>query len=258
MLMTHEEYGVFFRASGSTVDSVIVNLAVCDLAPIVDLPSLVVVSIPLRDPSSQGLGGPAERRLLNELEAALAGALQHGCDAVFIGRVLGHGKLTCYFQAPAAHTAHPCVSEVLKEFPSYGRYQLNVLDDPDWESYFIELYPDRAEFETMTNHSRQAQAWARGSRLEDPVPICHWAYFPDVASRNAFLARIAGGGYRARLRECLESEELEAPFCVELTRVDRADHPYLDQLVLNLFALAEECGGYYDGYVADVFAASAA
>ncbi|MDB5388659.1 MAG: hypothetical protein JWM11_4305, partial [Planctomycetaceae bacterium] len=224
MLSTHEEYGVFFRDSGTAVDSVIVNLAVSDLAPIAELPSLLTVSIPLRDPGTQGLGTVSERRLLNELEAELVGELSLKIHALFIGRVLGHGQLVCSFQAPQGATAHSCVAEVLQEFPSYNHFLLDVHDDPDWEMYFIELYPNRTEFQTMANHSRQAMASERGSRLEVPRPICHWAYFPDIVSRNAFLLRIAGGGYRARLLECLEQDDFESPYCVELTRIDRADH----------------------------------
>jgi len=258
MLSTYEEYGVFFRVSGPAVDSVIVNLAVRDLAPIPDLPTSLVVSIPLRDPSLQGLGTGDERRLLNELEAALVGALRHECHTVFIGRVLGHGKLVCSFQAPAGTSARHCVSEVLSEFPSYRAFQLDVQDDPDWEMYFAKLYPNGTEFQTMANHSRQALASERGNQLGVPLPICHWLYFPNIPSRNAFLSRIAGGGYRARLRECLEQDESDVPYCVELTRLDRADHPYLDELVLDLYGLAEACGGHYDGYVADVFASPAA
>jgi hypothetical protein len=254
MLSTHEEYGVFFRDSGTAVDSVIVNLAVSDLAPIPELPTLLTVSISLLDSSTQGLGTSSERRLLNELEAELVGAMAHELHALFIGRVLGHGRLVCSFQAPEGTSAQSCVSEVLEGFPSYKQFRLETQDDPDWELYFIELYPNRTEFQTMANHSRQAMASERGNRLEVPRPICHWAYFQDIASRNAFLLRIAGGGYRARLRESSEQDELDSPYCVELMRLDRADHPYLDQLVLNLFGLAEECGGYYDGYVADVFA----
>ncbi|MDB5384494.1 MAG: hypothetical protein JWM11_140, partial [Planctomycetaceae bacterium] len=251
------EYGVFFRDSGTAVDSVIVNLAVGDLAPIPELPVLLTVSIPLLDPGTQGLGTASERRLLNELEAELVGALAHELHALFIGRVLGHGLLVCSFQAPEGTLAHSCVSAVLREFPSYNHFQLDAQDDPDWEMYFIDLYPNRTEFQTMANHSRQAMASERGNRLEVPRPICHWAYFPNIACRNAFLLRIAAGGFRARLRESLDADEFDSPFCVELMRLDRADHPYLDQLVLNLFSLAEECGGYYDGYVADVFAVPA-
>jgi hypothetical protein len=257
MLSTHEEYGVFFRESGSAVDSVIVNLAVSDLAPIPELPTLLTVSIPLRDPSTQGLGTAAERRVLNELEAELVGFMSLKLHALFIGRVLGHGRLVCLFQAPEGTSAHSCVSEVLNQFPSYNHFQLDAESDPDWELYFLDLYPNRTEFQAMANHSRQAMASERGNRLEVPRPICHWAYFPDIASRNAFLLKIAGDGYRARLLDSLEEDEFDSPYCVELTRLDRADHPYLDQLVLNLFGLAEECGGYYDGYVADVFAVPA-
>lgn len=257
MLSTHEEYGVFFRDLNTTVDSVIVNLAVSDLAPIPELPTLLTVSIPLLDPGTQGLGSVSERRLLNELEAELVGAMSHELHALFIGRVLGHGHLVCSFQAPEGTSAHSCVSTVLREFPSYNHFDLSVQDDPDWELYFIELYPNRTEFQTMANHSRQAMASERGNRLEVPRPICHWAYFPSISCRNAFLLRIAGGGFRARLSECLDGDESEMPFCVELVRLDRADHPHLDQLVLKLFGLAEECGGYYDGYVADVFAVPA-
>lgn len=258
MLSTHEEYGVFFRTNELAIDSVIVNLAVSDLAPIPEFPKLVMISFALLDPGMQGLGTCSERRLLDELEAALVGALHHECRSIFIGRVLGHGKLVCSFQMPVGVSVHNCVSEVLREFPSYKQFELETHEDPDWETYFLNLYPNRTEFQTMANHSRQALATERGNRLEVPRPICHWAYFPTLSSRNQFISRIAGEGYRARLRETLDSDESESAYCVELMRLDRADHPHLDQLVLKLFALAEECGGYYDGYVTDVFAAPAA
>lgn len=247
---SREEFGTFFRGTGRRMSSVIVNLAIGDRAPLSDAPCLLRISIPMQDAAAHGMGSSSERQILNELDRQLVQALSHQCEAKFVGRELARGQVKFFFYAPVACYPESVVADVVERHPGY-RFRLTRTRDPEWNVYFDELYPNRAEFQLLTTHERQAAAAEMGDSLEMPRPICHWTYFPSAESREKFLQQVRDRGFHIHLLENHEALDGDFRYCAELARKDRADHPHLDELILWLFVRAEECGGYYDSFEAE-------
>ncbi len=245
-----EEFGTFFRGIGRRMSSVIVNLKIGDRAPLKDAPCLLRITIPMQDAAAHGMGSPSERQVLNAIDRELVAALSQQCAANFVGRELTKGQLKFYFYAPTECIPEPVTAEVLTKHPGY-RFRLSRTRDPEWNVYFDELYPNRAEFQLLTTHERQAAAAEMGDSLEIPRPICHWTYFPSAESREQFLKQVRPQGFHIHLLENHEATGHNYVYCAELARKDRADHPHLDELILWLFLRAEECGGYYDSFEAE-------
>ncbi|MDB5336559.1 MAG: hypothetical protein JWN70_2178 [Planctomycetaceae bacterium] len=250
MASSLEEFGTFFRGVGRRMSSVIVNLAIGDRAPLSDAPCLLRITVPMQDAAAHGMGSSSERQVLNQLDRKLVVALSEQCAANFVGRGLTKGQMKFYFYAPAGCEPDSVIAEVIGQHPGY-RYRLTRTRDPEWSVYFDELYPNRAEFQMLTTHERQAAAAEMGDSLEIPRPICHWTYFPTAESREQFLHQVRDRGFHVHLLENHEATGNDFRYCVELARKDRADHPHLDELILWLFVRAEECGGYYDSFEAE-------
>jgi len=250
MVIAYEEYGVFFRAAGGHRSSVIVNLSIGDTAPLPHLPSLLRVLIAVPMAKSPTMGMPGENGTYASIELELITAMARDAGATFVARELTHGQMKFYFYAPHGKSPDPVISDVLRSFPTF-RHRVSRIPDPEWTIYFDELYPTRIEFQLMRIQERRANAEAAGDLLEAPRPICHWAYFANPADREKFVERIRHRGFKFHLLERREPDTLERPYCVELARNDRADHPYLDDVVHWLNRQAEQCGGEYDGFEAE-------
>lgn len=243
-----EELGVFFRESDMGPASVIVNLTVGKLAPVSHLPTLLRVVVAW--PTSPTVEDTGLRDFQDALEMELIGAISRETGAVFVARELTSGQMKFYFYVPLGTSADPIVVQVLKKFPGF-RHRLSCISDPDWTIYFDDLYPTRVEFQLMENHELQLSAGEVVGKLEVSRPVCHWIYFEDPTNREEFLSRIESRGFRFKLLEHGEQFRSTQPYGVELFRNDRADHPFLDELVLSLCRQADDCGGEYDGFEAE-------
>lgn len=250
MSKVSEEFGTFFRGVGRRMSSVIVNLAIGNRAPLADAPCLVRITVPMHDAAAHGMGSTSERQVLNEMDRELVQALSEQCGAHFVGRELTKGQMKFYFYAPPEGTLDQVVSEVIARHPGY-RFKLSRTRDPEWSVYFDELYPNRVEFQLLTTHERQAAAAEMGDSLEIPRSICHWTYFPTDEQRSQFVQKVREHGFHIHLLENYDATGHNFVYCAELARKDRADHPYLDEVILWLFVRAEECGGYYDSFEAE-------
>lgn len=256
MAISFEEYGVFFRESGAHRSSVIVNLSIGDSAPVAHLPSLLRVSIAVPMAKSPTMGMPGENGTYACVELELIEAMARHVGATFVARELTHGQMKFYFYAPHGSSPDPVITNVLQSFPTF-RHRVSRIPDPEWTIYFDELYPTRIEFQLMRTQERRSSAAESGDSLETPRSVCHWAYFANEADREKFVERIRHRGFKFHLLERREPDSLERPYCVELARHDRADHPYLDDLVHWLNRQAEQCGGEYDGFEAEAMVETA-
>ncbi len=240
-----EEFGVFFRESDLGRSSVIVDLTIGRCAPLSHLPNLLRVMVAM--PATPSRFSPYDSELHVGVECALIAAMSREASAAFVAREFTHRQLRFYFYVPLGTSAGQIVVDVLKNYPGF-RHRLSCISDPEWTIYFDELYPSRVEFQLLANHARQASAVELGDSLRYPRPICHWIYFATSDHREKFLERIQTMGFKFHLLESREPDTLERPYCLELARQDRADHPYLDELVLWLCRQADACGGEYDGF----------
>lgn len=250
MSISFAEYAVFFRQVGTHHSSVIVNLTIGDSAPFAHLPSLLRISIAVPKAKSPSMGMPGENGTYASVELELITAMARDVGAIFAARELAHGQMKFYFYAAHNAAPDPVIKTVLQSYPAF-RYRLSRISDPEWTIYFDELYPTRIEFQLMRSHERRSSGTEAGNTPEIPRPICHWIYFANPDDRDKFIDGIRPHGFKFHLLEQRDQDALERPYCVELARNDRADHPYLDDLVHWLNRQAEQCGGEYDGFEAE-------
>ena len=242
-----EEFGVFFRDCEHGLASVIVDLSIGNSAPLSHLPNLLRVTVL---PAGKSLENGYENNADVEIESDLVSHLAQTTGAAFVARELTQRHLKFFFYVPLGTSAAPLVVQALQKHAGV-RHRSSCIFDPDWSIYFDELYPGRVEFQLMANHGRPISAGVHTELLGTPRPICHWVYFADCQHREQFLERIRTRDFRIHLLERREPDNWDKPYCVELARDDRADHPYLDELVHWLSRQAEEFDGEYDGFEAE-------
>ena len=89
-----------------------------------------------------------------------------------------------------------------------------------------------------------------GDKLDKPREVTHWAYFAEEKDRAAFVESVGALRYRV---DCHVNEEW-APqiYAAVLNRIDRVDENSINEVVLQLFRLANHHDGEYDGWETSV------
>jgi len=236
--------------------SIFVDLSRIDQAPMAAFPAMGYVSIEMLRPREDGLSSSDEFDGLVLLENALVAALEDAGGAIYVGRNTSSGRRDFYFYLSDAVDWEPRVRTAMEAMPGGYGYEAGQRPDADWSVYREFLYPRPRELRGIQNRSVCDALEREGDALTVAREIDHWAYFPDAARRDAFVAGALALGHT--LREQDDDGEEEGEAC--MARVFRSDvpaHAAIDDVCLPLYDLALECGGRYDGWECEVLRASA-
>ncbi|MBN2412499.1 DUF695 domain-containing protein [candidate division KSB1 bacterium] len=234
-----------FEAEGKPV-SVMLDMALINLAPLPDRPILVWFRLKLQQTGEDGLAVREEVERLYELETDIEQELTGPFAAVFAGKITTGGFRDLYFYAEHEYG----VTEVLEKLKSsYPEYQLSggVKKDTDWAVYREIIYPSRPELYTIMNRRILNQLKKHGDKHTKPRKVDHWIGFETEADRKNFIAKVIEKGFIIESKETMPDNKPN-PLKVRISRIDNVNEVYINRLVLNLMELAEENNGEYDGW----------
>ncbi len=230
------------------------DLALRERAPIPGAHTMVWIRVWFRSADERGFPVGDEFDRLSELEDAILAAV--GQDAVFAGRATFGGHRDFFFYgADGADLESRLVSAV--EGCGDDHYETGHRLEPDWHTYFEFLYPAPRSYQVMMNRHVLDALVESGDRHEIARQVDHWIYFDAEEDRSRFCAGAFSLGYSVRRQdgddECDEEcEEESEQLCVIVSSVIPVDPETIDRVVLELFDVAEECGGNYDGWETSV------
>lgn len=233
---------------------VAVDLARLEGAPLATHPLRLEVRVPLRVPDEDGLAGEEEMTDLLGIESQLFADLAESSGALALGHVTTRGERVWYFQVAKASGLDAAVAESLEDAEGYVP-SITAVDDPEWELYRGLLVPEPLEFQSIQNRRMCSTLLEHGDDLQLPRVVTHWAFFPTEEERARFRGAVEGQGFATHDDRLPEDEEgnpqpleIEGELCLCFERKDSVDVAQVDELVLPLFELAEQCGGRYDGW----------
>ena len=90
-----------------------------------------------------------------------------------------------------------------------------------------------------------------GDTLTKARPVDHWIYFKSEKGRNEFLSKIETLNFNIIGKDETTSFG-DFPYKLHISRVDNVAHDVVDDYVLELWELAQECNGDYDGWETSV------
>jgi hypothetical protein len=241
-----EQY--FCRVNGSLA-SILVDLGLSGTVPDASRPYLLWVWLDFLRPREDGLSEAEEAPILHEIEAALTAAAARKCAARFVGQITTSGRREMYFYGPRVEGFEEAASEVLKAFPDYTLWA-DSKNDPAWRQYLEVLYPNPRDRERIRNRHVIERLRENGDPLEEPRPVTHWIHFETAHDRNRFAAHVAPRGFTISTPPPTDGDE--RPYGVTLERVDRVDWNSINEVTLELFELASESCGIYDGWETEV------
>lgn len=242
-----DHWDVYVANVNGAPASILVNLGVRDSVPDPSRPCLLWVFVILREPRDDGLSDSKEAPILQEIEDELSKAFKDNLRAEQVGHITTSGRCEFYFYGPRSGQLEQVVTDVLEKFPGY-KHQHGAEDDPDWRHYVDVLYPSAEDWQQIQNRSVLQALQDEGDPLTRPRVVSHWSYFKSTADRNRFIAKAVGAGFKVADQSESDDPAAELRCGVMLERVDRVDWNSINKITLELFRLANELGGEYDGW----------
>jgi len=245
-----DHWDFYFSELNEKTASTFVDLGIRQQVPDRSRPWLVILDLYMVSPRADGLSDRAEYDTLIRIEDLITAALAEHHRAEHVGRITYDGRRIMHFYAPQEFDPAPTVRAALKDYPEY-RFDTSCEHDPDWDTYQNDLYPSDEEMETIKNLKVLDALQDNGDPLKAARPVDHWAYFPTESGRDAFKAGAEKLGYKA---EVLKPSDAfgKNRFGIQLTRTDHVDFDSINDVTLELFRLAQEFNGEYDGWETQV------
>lgn len=227
--------------------SIFVDLGIRADVPDDRLPRLAWLRLQLRFPRDDGLSEDREFDDLMAVEDALTEAISASeAQAMYVGRNTSDGSRDFFCYCDNVVAIEAALADAMAGFPSY-EFVTGERDDPDWSCYLQFLYPTPRAMETIENRSLLNQLRAHGDTLEVRRPVTHWVYFQRSEDRENFARRCGTLGYAFA-----DDDTEDGSLRLRVERTDSVQPDDIDRVVLELFDLATECRGNYDGWETSV------
>ena len=228
------------------VGSIMVDLGLKAVAPVTNKPNRLRVQIPMNTLDENGLPSPQEFEALNNVDESVSTALVEKTEAIYAGHLYHEGVMTLYYYAGEDSRFDSVLSEAMSAFPNY-KHGSQIDRDENWEFYRDFLYPLPIQLQSIGNQKTINIFAERGDKLDKERQVDHWIYFSTDQDRQKFLATIEGKGFKVEKQDVIEATD-GRPFLLQISRFDKLTSAAADQYMLELWQIAEDCNGNYDGW----------
>ncbi len=245
-----DEWGFYFCRVDNRPASMFVDLGIRQDVPVADLSELAWLRLYMRQPREDGLSGKEEYDRLIEIEEALTQALANAETTIaYVGRNTSNGCRDYYFYTGIGTQAESCLSLAMVPFPEY-EFEVGSRPDPEWTVYCEFLYPSRRAYRTILNDRVLAALEKHGDRHDIEREVTHWIYFQSPEDRDRYLKAAIQRGYKVVKQN--DDGKGERRFGLTLSRFHAVDFRTINDVVLELFDLAQKYAGDYDGWETSV------
>jgi hypothetical protein len=244
-----DKWDFYLTRVKENVASLFVDMGIFSDAPKVGYPVRLTVLVKQKHPRHDGLTTNDEAKLLWKLEDALVPAVSDW-GGIFVGRVTTEGRRDFIFYGTSAGGFDAAVSQALA--PCDYEYDTHHELDAEWKFYREFLYPRPWEWQMIMNRHVLENLKKGGDDLSKPRRIFHWLYFSAEADRHRCAEAARAKGFGLIIIPPPAKPGQVRPLGLELHRIDSVAPKAIDAVCFELFTLAKENSGAYDGWETQV------
>lgn len=241
-----EEWEFYFSKVDDKPGSIFVDLGLRKIAPILDKPNVVWISIKMTNPREDGLSSQEESGLLGDIEDALVEKITYKHNSIYVGRLTSTGDRNLYFFLGDTTLYDKTISDVMVAYPKY-QFDFGTKEDREWDGYFNFLFPTPPQFQNIQNRRVIDQLEKGGDKLIKEREVFHWIYFKSDGDREKFIEKIKNDNFTI-VDKGSDKSWGEFAYRLELKRIDKVDINSVNEYVIYLWKLANEMNGEYDGW----------
>lgn len=245
-----DKWEMYFAPVDDQPAAILVDMGICETAPDADRPILLWMWLPMLSPDDNGFATEEEEPLLTKIEDTFIDAVELTTGATLVGRVTTCGRREFYFYAKSDEGFEDTIAETMEAFEDYD-FETGSQEDDEWEQYFDVLYPGPEDAQQIFNRQVIERLSESGDSLHTPRAVDHFANFRTDEDRSQFIKAI-GTDYRVIDQDFNEDTDCEFPYGVSLQRVSPVDWETIDEITFELFDLARDHEGEYEGWGSQV------
>ncbi|MCD7971947.1 MAG: DUF695 domain-containing protein [Candidatus Azobacteroides sp.] len=242
-----QEWDSYLTHVDQVIGSIMLDLGLYEIAPLKDRSTCIWLAVTMNNPREDGLSSNEESKTLYEIEDELVSNLVKKHNAVFAGRLTSNKVRSFYFYVNDPTSYDRTIASCMNKFANYS-YDYGKKTDKDWEGYFDFLYPLPEQYQSMLNRRVIHNMEKNGDDLVTPREVDHFLYFKSDKDMGAFLAAIEDKDFKIINKGKKEDASDEYAYQLNISRTDKIDYQSIDEYVLDLWHLARENNGIYDGW----------
>lgn len=237
-----QDWGHYFTQINGQPASILLDLNATSESLRAQRPFLCRLAVQCVAPDTDGWPGDHEFDRLNEIEERVTESLAQTQNGQFVGTATYDRKRILFFYLAEQAGTEAAIQIGCKDFPDYP-WRHTLSEDPDWRGYFDFLYPNEEEMQSLQNERVLQNLLEAGDTLEASRRVDHWLYFPSAEALQRCKASMSDLNYRID-----EEREQDGEWCLQIYREDSVEPASIDAATIELFRLAKEAGGKYDGW----------
>jgi len=238
-----EDWGTYMSNVDGVIGSLFVDLGLKEIAPVVDKPNVIWVSISMQNPREDGLSSSEESDLLYAIEDALVDSVKNQHNAIFAGRLTSDGMRQLYFYFGDTAGYEKTIARSMSKYPDY-EFDFGTKEDAEWDGYINFLYPEPSQYQMIMNGRVVMNLEQDGDNLTKERMVDHWIYFETENDMQNYISEIEKQNFKV-----IGSRQNEDnTYVLHVGRVDKADYHSVNDYVLYLWELASEHNGEYNGW----------
>ncbi|MDL2210366.1 DUF695 domain-containing protein, partial [Desulfovibrio sp. OttesenSCG-928-O18] len=212
-----DDWDVYFTHVEDKPASMLLDLGLAPEAPIPGLSVMCYITVDFLDPDENGFSKRGEYDRLMAIEDALVPAVAHE-TSIFVGRSTTNGQRDFFFYMDNAKGVEERVEAIMAKFDEYT-WDMGLVEEPGWDTYFEYLYPDEQGMDTIWNNRVRRNLESHNDDLAVSREIDHWVQFQTEADMKAFIPEAEREGFRITVSE----KTPDKPFELLLQRNDAPD-----------------------------------
>ena len=241
-----EEWDFYMLNVDDKIGSIYLDMGLKSIAPISGKDNIFWVSIKMNNPREDGMSSNEESTKLWEIEEVIVEQISADFDVIYVGRLTNDNHRDFYFYFGDDQFIDKSLSRAMVRFPDY-EYDFGVKENDKWESYFNFLYPSPRSYQSIMNRRVLDHMEERGDQLEDARPVDHWIYFKTAGDRKEFETEVKKLGFKIK-DTSLGKEETAYRYKLVVSREDKISSNEIDTYTVQLWELANDLNGDYDGW----------
>ena len=203
----------------------------------------IVVAVPMRDPTEDGLRSEDEMGTLDRVQEVITGRLEDAYGGELVGFYDLNGATTLVFYGSGKPTP-VAVAETIGDIGPYA-IDVHVAQDPEWRFYIDVLFPDAYALQGIWNRALIDELESHGDTLIEPRVVDHLVTFPTKAGADKAAKKLKAQHFTI---DGVDPDEEEGRFALTFHRSETLEDDKPNHFSAEILDIILPLDGEYDGW----------
>ena len=245
-----KEWDFYMLNVDDKIASIYLDLGLKNIAPISGKENIFWISIKMNNPRENGLSSQNESSKLWEIEDSIEEQINSKHDVIYAGRLTNNNHRDIYFYFGDDKLIDKTLSDCMVRFPNY-EYDFGIKENDKWESYLNFLYPSPMAYQSIMNRRVLESLKESGDTLEKERQVEHWIYFKTEKERSQYEIEVQKRDFKITDKD-VDNENNEFKYKLVISREDKVTWNEINKCTIELWELANNLNGDYDGWETSV------